>query len=214
MISFRFVFMPKQKVIPLKRVTVQRVRTNRPTYKRAMDLLRAELAHLGVQQEVVVEAGHRPEQIRNDGFPRGSSTPEHGQVRISFTDKHGRELSFMQTGWTDFDYNLYTIAMLLKYLRDADVYACDASGAQYRGYAQLPPGGGSGHGGAITASEWPSMDAAERWLREYAAAGNLELTIEDVYRAAAKRAHPDTGGSQVIMAKVNRCRDFLQGAKQ
>jgi hypothetical protein len=121
--------MPEQKEIRLKKETIERVKANRPTFQRAMGLLRQELAHLGVEQEVIVEAGHRLEQIRADGFPRGSSTPEHGDVRISFRDKHGRDLQFMQTGWKSFDYNLYMIAMLLKYLRDADVYACDATGA-------------------------------------------------------------------------------------
>ena len=46
-------------------------------------------------------------------------------------------------------------------------------------------------------------------MREFA--GNMTSEpIDRVFRAAAMKAHPDTGGNADIMGKINRCREYIE----
>jgi len=38
------------------------------------------------------------------------------------------------------------------------------------------------------------------------------MNVETVFRDAAKKAHPDVGGSNDLMSKVNRAKDFIIAA--
>jgi len=40
------------------------------------------------------------------------------------------------------------------------------------------------------------------------------MNVETVFRDAAKRAHPDVGGSNDLMSKVNRAKDFIIAATE
>jgi hypothetical protein len=45
-------------------------------YNKTLDALEYELGHLQARN-IVIEAGYRPDQIRNDGWPRGGVSPSH-----------------------------------------------------------------------------------------------------------------------------------------
>lgn len=201
--------MAKQPFKQLNRAGVGSVRSSRPGWSKAFALLRFELAKIGAT-EVVIEAGYQNHQIRNDGYPLSSARPEHGQVRISFR-KGNVPISFIQTGMAEVESNVWLIARTLNALRAVDRYGCTQGGEQYKGWAQLPPGTGSN--GTIHAAEWPSVEAAMRYLCSVGNGDVLSVLPKDldvVYRAAARKAHPDAGGSTATMAKVNRAKDFIE----
>ena len=176
------------------------------THTRAFSLLRYELGRIGAT-DVVIEAGFRPDQIRNDGLPYSSAKPIHSTVRITFRKSGVLPLSFTAGGHADWFVNLYLIAMTLERLRAIDRYACTQGDEQYRGFSSRPPGGGS------AASEWSSIEDAMRYLCRVGSPDVLSVLPADlphVYHAAAKKAHPDAGGNTELMSKVNRARDFVE----
>jgi hypothetical protein len=175
-------------------------RALRANWSKAFAALKYELARIDAKN-VVVEAGYPESRLRNDGWPIANANREHGQVRVSFT-REGVPMSFFFGGWTDTEQNVYMIALTLKALRAVDRYGCAQAGEQYRGWSALPPGN------AIAAEEWPNVESARRWLAEIAcmAAGTH---IDGLFRAAAMKAHPDAGGSNELMAKVNRARAYI-----
>jgi hypothetical protein len=179
----------------------------RANWSKAFEKLRYELARINAT-DVVIEAGYKPSQVRADGWPYSAAKPEHGQVRVSFM-KGSLSMSFFFGGWTATEMNAYMIALTLERLRAVERYGCVQSDEQYRGWAQLPPGQGKP---STAAAEWASIEKALLWLREIA---GIPLTTaadpSGLYRAAAKKAHPDAGGSAELMSKVTRARDFIAG---
>lgn len=197
---FTFQYMPKQPAKALHK-NAKGIRT---TYVKAFAHLHYELRRIGAT-EVVIEHGYRPEQMRLDGKPYADAKPEHRQARLSFKVK-GMPLRFFQGGSDEFALNIYLISLTLERLRAVKRYGCTEDDQQYRGFAALPPGR------SIVAAEWPSADEAMRWLCRTAGVvegGALGL-LDQVYPQAATRAHPDRGGSNELMAKVNRARDFIR----
>jgi len=57
-------------------------------------------------------------------------------------------------------------------------------------------------------SEWASTDDARRWLA-YVAKLDMRETLDRTYKQAARTEHPDAGGSDQRMAKVNRAHDYI-----
>lgn len=109
--------------------------------------------------------------------------------------------------WQD---NLRAIALSLAALRAVDRHGCTRRGEQYRGWQALPPGSGT------ATFEWTSAESAAEWLRDQAgmvaSVGEIMADPRAAYIAAIKRVHPDhPGGDAELAARVNRCRDFLQG---
>jgi hypothetical protein len=49
------------------------------TYARTLDRLESELQRLGAV-DIVVQAGFRREDIRNDGWPRSGASPAHPRI--------------------------------------------------------------------------------------------------------------------------------------
>jgi hypothetical protein len=70
--------------------------------------------------------------------------------------------------------------------------------AAFRGYAALPP---------------PSATMKDPWLVLGVKPGASATEIEMAFRGKAKHAHPDVGGSEAEMAKLNAARSALLGAK-
>ena len=68
--------------------------------------------------------------------------------------------------------------------------------------------------------EWATVEDAARFLLGVdgfprPSDDDIELVCiapNGTYREAAKKAHPDAGGSNELMAKVNRAKDFIDGA--
>jgi hypothetical protein len=169
-------------------------------------MLRGELKHLAASQ-CIIEMAVREIDIRNDGFIRSTARPSHPGVRLSFVGRHG-PLSYETAAWSSWEHNVYAIARTLRAQRMMSIDGCVRGDQAYRGWKQLPGGGSA----PIVAGEWPTVEAAMRWL---CSVGNgsllsvLPADLDAVYRAAARKAHPDAGGSNELMAKVNRARNFV-----
>ena len=212
MIEVSFRYMERQKPNPLAADGVRSARSSNPSWSKAFELLRYELHRINAK-DVVIEAGYKPHQVRSDGWPYSSAAPEHQQVRVSFST-NGVPVSFFQghfAGSIDcVPYNVWLIAMTLQALRAVNRYGCSRAGEQYRGWSQLPPGG-------IPTQEWASLEEAARWLLAQTeinmSPANLlgnPKNLRLVYRQVASEAHPDAGGRVEVMAKVNRCKDFIE----
>lgn len=197
-----FRYMPAQSWKPVHKDA----KSLRANWSKAFEKLRYELARINAT-DVVVEAGYQPNQLRADGWPYADAKPEHSCVRVSFM-KSKLPMAFFFGGWDTPHMNVYMIALTLERLRAVERYGCVQSDEQYRGWAQLPPGEGKP---PTVAGEWSSAVDAMRWL--CSVGGGPERTkpgdLAFVYRAAAMKAHPDTGGTAELMAKVLRCRDFI-----
>lgn len=175
---------------------------------KAMDKLMYELTRIKAT-DVVLQAGFTENQLRNDDYPRADAKPSHPRVRVTFK-KDGKLPMSMTCGGSDtWWYNVHLIAASLERMRALDRYGCIQSDEQYRGFAALPPGVG------IPLSEWPSVEAALLFLFSEAGMAFDNTTkhrYEEAYQLAAKRAHPDAGGSDEQMAKVNRARAYIREA--
>lgn len=158
-----------------------------------LDDLEMEMEHLGATG-IVIEADLRRDQIRNDGWPRGGCAPATPGVRLSFGSSHG-EMSFACSTFATMEGNLRAIGMTLQRLRLIDEYGATRGGEQYKGFARLPGG------------EFATVEAARTWLMLQAGCSGTDT---EIYRAAARKSHPDAGGSNDLMAKVNRARDFIE----
>lgn len=184
--------------------------------KTQMDDLERELAALEAT-DIVIESGHSRQQIRNDGWPRGGSAPEHPDVRLYFKCKHG-SLMYECKIFDSWEANLRAIGLWLQQTRIAiEERGIGTGGEAYRGFAALPAGASS-----IAAAEWASVEDAAKWLyfnfwpgMPSPAAVRAVVSGDDAllrvwYQTAARKAHPDAGGSNELMAKVNRARDFIE----
>lgn len=170
---------------------------------RLLDELESELKALKAEN-IVVEGGFTGDQIRNDGWPAGGAVPSTPGIRLSFHSRRlNAPLSYECNKFADWKGNLRAIGLTLQRLRLIDELGTSPRGEQYRGWAALPP--------ADSSEEWSSTIDAIKWLHSVA---GLEFgtckDVDDLYRAAAKKAHPDTGGSNELMSKVVRAKDFIE----
>lgn len=186
-------------------------------------MLRGELRHLAANQ-CFIEMAVRDGDIRNDGFIRSTARPSHPGVRLSFVGRHG-PLSYETAAWSLWEHNVYAIARTLRAQRMMSIDGCVRGDQAYRGWQALPGGAAP-----ITAGEWATVEAAAEFLCRTAFGSELSggtgemkqfvdatlgrnghaKDLDAVYRAAARKAHPDAGGSDALMANVNRARDFIE----
>lgn len=169
-----------------------------------MDDLERELGLLQAT-DIVIESGHDRLQIRNDGWPRGGSAPAHADIRLYFKCKHGT-LRYECNAFSAWEANLRAIGLWLQRQRLAiEEWGIGSGGEAYRGFAALPS--------SIQTAEWANADAAFLWLQEFSG-GNVATEYSKARRDAARKAHPDTGGSTELMAKVNRACELIEKSRQ
>lgn len=136
-------------------------------------------------------------------FDRRWHRPGHGTV-----DHHFAFPCDTFTNWQD---NLRAIALSLEALRKVDRYGVTSHGEQYAGFAALPP--------STEVKMFDTADEAARWLIMVL---ELGCTIDDllsdsgfrssIYRLAAKRFHPDAGGSDEQFKLFQEARRLIDGA--
>jgi hypothetical protein len=135
-------------------------------------------------REIVVEAGYSEYEIRNDGQPRANARPMDPAVILNFESKFG-PLRYGCDNYTDHFSNLRAIALALEALRAVDRYGVTKRGEQYQGWKALP---------ATTIS----VQEAEQFIRSFSLVddpmGLRDLTT--AYRLAARKLHPDVGGTR------------------
>lgn len=179
----------------------------RSTLGDTLDLLTNELWYLNATN-LVIEIGLTEDDIRTrDGLPRSDARkPWHPGVIISFTSKHG-PLKYMCDKFTDWQKNIRAVAMTLHRLRLAELYGCSSSGEQYQGWKQLPMGEAQSNG-------MSPQDAAGfvQQHSEINASEILEIpsALALAFRMAAKKCHPDSGGSHESFVKLNKAKAVLE----
>lgn len=165
--------------------------------------------------DIVIESGHDRTQIRNDGWPRGGSSPAHHDVRLYFSCKHG-SLRYECNRFNSWQANLRAIGLWLQRQRLAiEEWGIGTGGEAYRGFAALPSGTGAGSG--ITLADHARViimaagyEAGDAVVAEVSQGGEA---LSYWYRLAVKKCHPDTGGSAVEMDRVTKARDAIEKAR-
>lgn len=162
--------------------------------KDTLRMLKTEFTALQTA-DIVLQIAIREKDLRLDGLPRAGAIAEHPGIILSFRCKHGH-LRFAFDRYRRWHDNLRAIAMHLHHLRMASHHGVGSDGEQYRGWTALPPG--------------PSPDEPHQSEDEKAAqviadilqgAIATEALLSDAtlcrgaLREAAKRVHPDFGGS-------------------
>jgi hypothetical protein len=203
-----------------------------------LQLLDRELTHLGAQ-EAVIQVAADERAMRLDGGLRADAKTSHPGVILSFeTKKYGpiryftdvfdagsrwvkgtkNEYGFYSGGRSEripgWQMNARAIALGLEVLRKVDRYGITKRGEQYTGWSALPPA--------------KPMAPAEMTLDEaaaFVATGSADPNVggfevlqqwpdygDYYYRDAAKRLHPDIGGSAEDFQKLQEARRILDEA--
>lgn len=188
-------------------------------YKDTLDKLENEIEQLS-GKNVVIQLAITEDDLRQDGWPRASARPTHPGVIVTFDCRHGA-LSFAcdefqnspgKQGWQA---NIRGIALTLERLRLVDLYGVTKSGEQYTGWKALP----AAPEPTAAQTHSPEVVAANVLLRACGGSYNGEhvrrvLSERDyfkaVYRQAAQKTHPDSGGSHQAAQQVNTAAEILK----
>lgn len=154
---------------------------------------------------VVIELDVIEGDVRRDGMlRRGAKVGEPGVV-VSFesrfgplrlaTDAYEQEYSGSLPGWQA---NVRAVMLTLRALRDLDRWGVSRRGEQYTGWKALPPGTGR-----AVANDFADAMAAADWMRVRATDLGISTAGLDgksggwnaLYRALARRLHPDQPGA-------------------
>lgn len=177
-------------------------------------LLEHELDELEAD-DMVLQIDVREDQISSrSGMPRADARIRDPAVIISFKSKHG-PLRYFCDQFTDWQDNVRAIALGLEALRKVERYGITHRGEQYAGWKALPPSSGTVEG-AIFRFGGPE-DAARFIMKLAGDHASLQAMREDkiyrdeVFKRAAKKAHPDTGGNRNDWDNLVEARRVLEG---
>ncbi len=183
----------------------QRSRFAAPYTKTVKELAR-ELDAIGAKN-VVILADCDESEIRRDGMIRSDARLRGPGIVVCMDSKYGA-LKYPCDKFTQWESNLRAIALSMEALRKVDRYGVTKRGEQYTGWKQLPSN-------ATPAEEWACVEDAMRYLSQVAGFTTVSFSVSDLteaYRRAARKAHPDAGGSTELMSKVNRAKDYIERA--
>jgi hypothetical protein len=172
----------------------------RAGWSATLQLLNKELDALDAKQ-IVLQLDVTEGQLRIDGMPRADAKPASPAVAIAFDSSQG-PLRYACDEFSDWRDNVRAIALGLEALRKVERYGIAKSGEQYKGYLALPA--------------TPSGESARRRLAEYAGLGtadhplDVRLAVQDIYREAMRRTHPDRGGDADAFNEVQRIWKSIQ----
>lgn len=127
-------------------------------------------------------------ELRLDGRPRSDrSPPADPGVALYFTLK-GRKIALACDRWDRVADNIVAIAKHIEALRGQDRWGVGTIEQAFAGYEALP--------------------APEQWWQVLGIGMQATAAeITEAYRKLARAAHPDTGGSEAAMARLNAARD-------
>ncbi len=183
-----------------------------------LDLLAYEVDCLDGADPVVIQVDAPEGMIRRDGMLHARARVGHPGVAISFqsrfgplryaTDAYDQLWTGSMPGWQA---NVRAIALALEALRAVDRYGVSKRGEQYTGWRAI----------AAPAPTFPTPDAAATWMREYAAelfgpggATRWNGNLAPLYRAMARKMHPDTGSPRADWDRLDEARRVLAEAGQ
>jgi hypothetical protein len=172
-------------------------------YEVTLDALLGEAGKLGAER-LVLQVDIAERDIRADGLPRANARHGlHPGVAVSFDSRHG-PLRYATDVFTDWRANLRAVALSLEALRAVDRYGVSRRGEQYRGWSALTAGSG--------ASLFGTREEAETWLRKSAGESGIGSWDgwEALYKALAKRMHPDVpGGNADLWERLDAAATLL-----
>jgi hypothetical protein len=173
------------------------------------ELLERELRLLDART-VVLQLDLPERKIRRDGLPYAHARPGHPGVILSFESRHG-PLSFANDTYHDWEINLRTIALTLEALRSVDRYGATKGGQQYTGWQAISP--------PAPPAEPMTVEQAARFIAEQhplADPDRVRQILQDeggarerCYRIAARRLHPDAGGSHEAFTRLQEAKRIL-----
>jgi hypothetical protein len=127
-------------------------------------------------------------ELRLDGHPRADrSPPTDTGVALYFRLK-GKDTALACDKWDRVADNITALAKHIEALRGIDRWGVGSIGQAFAGYQALP--------------------APEQWWQVLGTSQTASAAeIESAYRDIARSAHPDRGGSNAAMSRVNAARD-------
>lgn len=147
--------------------------------------LMAEVERLGGRYPVL--STNLP--LRRDGLPYATARePDDPGVALYF-ERRGRQMVFACDKWDRVQDNMRAIQLTIGAIRGIERWgASEMMERAFQAFESLPP----------PPSCWSVLGVNPNSSRD---------EIERAYRSAAKRAHPDAGGSDAAMAALTRARD-------
>jgi len=179
----------------------------RASWDATLRLLLDEIDHLDPTGPIVLAVDVQRTDLRLDGMLKARAQVGFPGVVVSFTSRRLGPLSYATDAYEQRYYsdmpswqaNVRAIALSLGALRAVDRYGCTASGEQYAGWRAI-------EAAPVEASALASADAALRWMREETDLGRSGLTADaspiSLYRALARRFHPDGGGDPASWTRL------------
>lgn len=179
-------------------------------------LLLYELDRLGAVGDAVLMLDITEDDIRLDNSLRANASPASGAVALSVQTKDGPLLitcdrfrrSWGQVAWQQ---NARAIALGLEALRKVRRYGIAEANEQYTGFKALP--------GEVPEQEYLTAEESARFLLDASGLADQGVTYDllltsgairkTAYREAAKRLHPDAGGSGEDFLKLKRVKEVL-----
>lgn len=191
------------------------------TYEATLGDLEYELNKLNASTPVL-QVDASAATVRMDGQLRADARVHHPGVILSFrTPAYGTLTYPCATFYggkrmRPWQHNLRAIALGLEALRKVERYGIATRGQQYAGYAELGTGipmGGPSRMSIEDAAKIVATGAGSDWE-----AGDLlnpdgtvdGPTLRNAYRRAARRWHPDHGGSADVFRRLTDAMELLQ----
>lgn len=183
----------------------------RASWQNTRDLLSRETEHIGAKL-VVVQIDLTESELHSGDGLQGDAKAGHPGVVVSFESKFGPLRYAADTylggnGMSAWQANTRAIALTLEALRSVDRWGATKRGEQYRGWTALE----------APKPEFAEWHAAAEWMREYAI---QELRIlqdsngdwNSLYRAMARRMHPDSGAPRADWDRLAEARRIMIAA--
>lgn len=159
-------------------------------YLKLLDDLGRELRHLRAR-DIVVQAHLTLADLRNDGWPRSDAKFYDPGIVLSFRAGEGDEIAFPCDTYKSWQGNLRAICLTLTALRAIDRYGVTKRKEQYSGWKRLA----APNQEMKRDAEWALNHLAHLANVQPSAIRNNANSIDLAYRAAARKAHPDSGGN-------------------
>jgi hypothetical protein len=183
--------------------------TFRTKWQVTIDLLKREVGLLD-GEVIATQIDITDADLRRDGLIRANTRVGFQGVQISFDSVHG-PLAYATDAFDHWQDNVRAIALGLQALRAVDRYGITRSGEQYRGWNAIA---------AKPMEDSLTVESARLVMADALSVSAAliadELVTRDgigrVYKLAAKKHHPDVGGSEAVMRLITKARDVLLAA--